>query len=346
VNVQNSGIAVVETLDGQKQAIPPVWLMRQAGRYLPEYRAIRERTGSFLDLCSTPELAAELTLQPVRRFGLDAAIVFSDIMMVPMALGQRVTFEADEGPRVDPLIDATSIAALRADIDEAVFAPVYDTIRLVKAALPAGVALIGFCGAPWTLATYMVAGKRTSDHVPVRCFAYAEPSAFTRVIGILNTVSVEYLCGQLAAGADAVQIFDSWAGVLPPDQFAQWCIQPVATIAAQVRSRLPQAKIIAFPRGIGTLLRRYVEWIEPDGIGLDWMIDKNFARDCVPAAMAIQGNLDPVALLAGGAALDRAVDEVLEAFADRPFIFNLGHGVLPQTPIAHVERMLRRVRDR
>jgi uroporphyrinogen decarboxylase len=346
VSARNSGIAIVEALEGQKHAVPPVWLMRQAGRYLPEYRAIREKTGSFLDLCSTPKLAAELTLQPIRRFGFDAAIIFSDIMMVPMALGQRVTFEVDEGPRLEPLINATSVASLRTDIAEAVFAPVYDTIRLVKAALPAGVALIGFCGAPWTLATYMVAGQRTSDHASVRCFAYAQPSAFRRLIEILNTASVEYLCGQLAAGADAVQIFDSWAGVLPPDQVVQWCIRPVATIAAQVRSRLPHAKIIAFPRGLGTLLPGYVQAIAPDGIGLDWMIDKNFARDCVPSAMAIQGNLDPAALLAGGVALDRAVDEVLEAFADRPFIFNLGHGILPQTPIAHVERMLRRVRDR
>ena len=346
--MDESGLAipVVEALHGRKQAIPPVWLMRQAGRYLPEYRAIREKTGSFLALCSTPELAAEVTLQPVRRFGFDAAIVFSDIMIVPLALGQRVTFEADEGPRLDPVMDATLIDSWRGHIDDAVLAPVYDTIRLVKAALPAGVALIGFCGAPWTLATYMVAGQRTLDHASVRCFAYAEPAAFGRLIEILTAASVEYLSRQLDSGVDAVQIFDTWAGVLPPDQFARWCIQPVASIVAQLRSRVAHAKIIAFPRGVGPLLGPYVECVEPDGIGLDWMIDKKFARDCVPAAMAIQGNLDPIALLAGGAALDRAVDEVLEAFANRPFIFNLGHGILPQTPIAHVERMLARVRDR
>jgi len=318
--------------------------MRQAGRYLPEYRAIRQGIASFLDLCFNPKLAAEVTLQPIRRFGFDAAILFSDILVVPHALGQRVTFDAGEGPRLDPIADATAFAGLRFDPGLDRLAPVYETIRLVKPELPASVAFLGFCGAPWTVATYMVAGRGTDDQAPARRFAYRDADGFSQLIDLVTAASADYLVGQLRAGVDAVQIFDSWSGVLPPDEFQRWCIEPVGRLVAAVRAQVPDAKVIGFPRGAGVLLTGYAGSLPVNAIGLDWTVDRGFVREHVPATVAVQGNLDPLALLVGGAALDRSVDQVLAAFADRPFIFNLGHGVLPETPIAHVERMLRRVR--
>jgi uroporphyrinogen decarboxylase len=319
-------------------------MMRQAGRYLPEYRALRAKAGNFLDLCFTPEWAAEVTLQPVRRFQFDAAILFSDILVVPHALGRSVTFEAGEGPRLDPLDAPAMIDALPHAIDQSVLAPVYETIRRVKATLSPPVALLGFCGAPWTVATYMVAGRGTPDQAPARLFAYREPEAFGRLVDRLVDASIAYLSGQFAAGVDAVQIFDTWAGVLPPAEFARWCIDPTRRIIQGVRARVPGARIIGFPRGAGASLAAYVEKVAPDAVSLDWMIDAAMVRERLPPHFPVQGNLDPLALLAGGGALDRAVDTVLEAFADRPFVFNLGHGILPETPIAHVERMLARIR--
>jgi len=319
-------------------------MMRQAGRYLPEYREIRERAGSFLNLCFTPELAAEVTLQPIKRFAFDAAILFSDILVVPYALGQNVSFTAGEGPQLSPLMNVEKIAALPATIDLARLSPIFETIRLVRAALPASVALLGFCGAPWTLATYMVAGCGTSDQAPARLLAYREPDAFAQLIDRLVEASIDYLVAQFKAGVDAVQMFDSWAGVLPPDQFHRWCVIPAMRITAGVRQRVPKAKIIGFPRGAGTLLSDYADQVDVNAIGLDWMIDPNFAREQIQSKRAVQGNLDPLVLMSGGEALDRAVDRVLEAFAAKPFIFNLGHGILPETPIAHVERMIARVR--
>lgn len=335
---------LLEVLSGNCQAVPPVWMMRQAGRYLPEYRALRDRAGSFLGLCLTPEFAAEATLQPLRRFGLDAAILFADILLVPLALGRKVTFEAGEGPRLDPLADAASIARMPEELDETALAPVYETVRRVREALDPGVALIGFCGAPWTVATYMVAGRGTPDQASARLFAYREPEAFERLIGVLVRASIDYLVSQLRAGAEAVQIFDSWAGVLPPAEFARWCIAPMRQIVAGVRKRVPGARVIGFPRGAGTLLAPYVDAAGVDAVGLDWTVDPAFARIQVQSRVAVQGNLDPLALLAGGDALDQAVDAALASYAAGPFIFNLGHGILPETPIAHVERMLARVR--
>ena len=244
---------ILEVLSGKRQPVPPVWFMRQAGRYLPEYRALRERAGSFLKLCFTPELAAEITLQPIRRFGFDAAILFSDILVVPHALGRHVTFEAGEGPRLEPLDDISKLTALRTHPDESVLAPVYDAIRLVKRDLPTGVALLGFCGAPWTVATYMIAGRGTPDQAPARIFAYAQPDAFAALIDILVEVSSRYLVEQIRAGAEAVQIFDTWAGVLPPREFQRWCVKPVARMVENVRREIPDAKIIGFPRGAGAL---------------------------------------------------------------------------------------------
>jgi uroporphyrinogen decarboxylase len=335
---------ILEGLSGQRQAIPPVWFMRQAGRYLPEYRALRERAGSFLKLCFTPELAAEITLQPIRRFGFDAAILFSDILVVPHALGRSVSFETGEGPRLDPLDDAMKMKALRADADEAVLAPVYEALRLVRRDLPAGVALIGFCGAPWTVATYMIAGRGTPDQAPARMFAYREAEAFARLIDILVDVSSRYLVAQVEAGAEAVQIFDTWAGVLPPGEFQRWCIEPVCRIIANVRREIPDAKIIGFPRGCGASLTTYLDQVPVNAVSLDWTAEPASVREHVQRRLAVQGNLDPLVLLAGGDALDRAVEDVLANFAAGPFIFNLGHGILPDTPIAHVEQTLRRVR--
>jgi uroporphyrinogen decarboxylase len=320
--------------------------MRQAGRYLPEYRVLREKAGDFLKLCFTPELAAEVTLQPVRRFGFDAAILFSDILVVPYALGQSVQFSVGEGPQLDAIADRGGLARLNAQLDHGALAPIYETIKRVKADLPPNVALLGFCGAPWTVASYMVAGSGTSEQEPARRFAYGDPGGFGELIDKLVDASAGYLIRQLQAGVDAVQIFDTWAGVLPSEQFRRWCIGPTQRIIANVRSQVPGAKVIGFPRGVGSSLLRYVENVPVDAVGLDWTVDPVFARDQIQWRVPVQGNLDPLVLLAGGAALDRAVDSILEVFLERPFIFNLGHGILPQTPIAHVEQMLARVRAR
>jgi len=335
---------LLRALAGERNAVPPIWLMRQAGRYLPEYRVIRDKMKSFLDLCFNPKLAAEVTLQPVQRFGFDAAILFSDILVVPHALGQHVTFEAGEGPRLDALREPSAIERLRPEIDHAKLAPVYETIAYVKPKLPPSVALLGFCGAPWTVATYMVAGCGTPDQLPARLFAYQHPQAFTKLIAILTEASASYLVRQFAAGVEAVQIFDTWAGVLPADEFRKWCIEPMARIVASVRDHVPAARIIGFPRGAGTELLRYLDAVPVDAVGLDWMTELSFARDHIQPRRTIQGNLDPLVLLAGGAALDRATDATLDAFANGPFIFNLGHGILPDTPVGHVERLIARVR--
>src|SRR5215831_295834 len=319
-------------------------MMRQAGRYLPEYMAVREKADDFLKLCFTPKLAAEVTLQPVRRFGFDAAILFSDILVVPHALGQPVRFTVGEGPQLDPIADRAGLAALKPELDHGVLAPVYETIALVKGALPANVALLGFCGAPWTVASYMIAGRGTPDQEPARLFAYRDPAGFGGLIDKLVEASASYLVRQLQAGVDAVQIFDTWAGILPAEEFHQWCIEPMQRIIAKVRQQVANAKVIGFPRGAGTTLLRYVKDVPVDAISLDWTVDPTFAREHIQPHLPVQGNLDPLVLLAGGTALDRSVETILKAFSGRPFIFNLGHGILPQTPIAHVEQMLARVR--
>ncbi|MBV1699948.1 MAG: uroporphyrinogen decarboxylase [Hyphomicrobiales bacterium] len=331
-------------LTGIREAIPPVWLMRQAGRYLPEYRAVREKSGSFLELCFNPKSAAEVTLQPIRRFGFDAAILFSDILVVPHALGQRVDFEEGVGPKLDALKVIAAVARLPRHIDQARLEPVYEAIERVKSELPRTVALLGFCGAPWTVATYMIAGGSSADQVPARLFAYRFPDAFAQLIEILVEASATYLIRQFNAGVDAVQIFDSWAGVLPAAEFGRWCIEPCARIVAAVRNEIPQANIIGFPRGAASELDRYLNDVAVDAISLDWTVELGFAREQIQSRRPVQGNLDPLALLVGGAALDRSVDAILDAFSNGPFIFNLGHGILPETPVAHVERLVARVR--
>ncbi|HET9715895.1 MAG TPA: uroporphyrinogen decarboxylase [Pseudolabrys sp.] len=338
------GKKLLRVLSGKREAVPPIWLMRQAGRYLPEYRAVRERAGGFLDLCFNPQLAAEVTLQPVRRFDFDAAILFSDILVVPLALGRKVEFLAGEGPRLEPLNGAVDLGRMREQLDANTLAPVYDTVRRVSSALDANTALIGFCGAPWTVATYMVAGAATPDQAPARLFAYRDPENFGRLIDCLVRASVDYLVGQLAAGADCVQIFDTWAGVLGPEQFETWCIGPTQRIVEGVRRAIPNARIIGFPRGAGAMALPYLKMTGVNAIGIDWTFERAIARDTLQRHAPVQGNVDPVALLAGGAALDREVDAVMTYLAEGPLIFNLGHGILPDTPVAHVDRMLKHVR--
>jgi uroporphyrinogen decarboxylase len=334
----------LEVLSGRRQATPPIWMMRQAGRYLPEYRELRAKAGGFLDLCFTPEYATEITLQPIRRFNFDAAIIFSDILVIPHALGRSVRFEAGEGPRLDPLDTPEKVATLSSHADFAKLEPVYEALRRVRRELDTKTALIGFCGAPWTVATYMVAGQGTPDQAPARMMAYRHPETFERIIDVLVENSILYLVSQLKAGADALQIFDTWAGVLPPREFARWSIEPARRIIAGVRKEFPGAKVIGFPRGAGALLPDYVEATGVDGVSIDWAAEPSLIRERVQNRVAVQGNLDPLALIAGGAALDRAIDDVLANYASGRLIFNLGHGILPETPIDHVEQMIKRVR--
>src|SRR3954452_5623777 len=320
-------------------------MMRQAGRYLPEYREVRARAGGFLDLCFTPELAAEVTLQPIRRFNFDAAIIFSDILVLPYALGRSVRFEIGEGPKLDPLDTPDKVATLAASADFKKLEPVYEALRRVRHELDPAIALIGFCGAPWTVATYMVAGQGTPDQAPARLMAYRHPDAFQKIIDVLVENSIRYLVGQLKAGADALQIFDTWAGVLPPRECQRGSVEPTARIVAGVRRQVPDAKIIGFPRGAGALLPDYVESTGVDAVSIDWAAEPRLIRDHVQTKVAVQGNLDPLALIAGGTALDRAIDDVLTNYARGRLIFNLGHGIQPETPIGHVEQMVKRVRD-
>ena len=335
---------LLSVLKGERAASPPVWMMRQAGRYLAEYRAVRAEAGSFLNLCFDPDKAAEVTMQPIRRFGFDAAILFSDILVVPHALGQQVAFEAGEGPRLDPIADPSGFIRLSARLDAAVVGPVYKTVRKVRAMLAPDVTLLGFCGAPWTVATYMVAGRGGDDQAAARLFAYRDPEGFAALIDRIVRASIDYLLGQIRAGADAIQIFDTWAGILPAAEFERWAVEPVARIIAGVKAAAPDVPVIAFPKGAGYRLGRIVAGTGADAVGLDWTADADFVRREIQPKVAVQGNIDPLALLAGGAALDRAVDEALANYAAGRHIFNLGHGILPPTPVAHVEQMLKRVR--
>lgn len=334
---------ILDVLRGETVFPPPVWMMRQAGRYLPEYRATRKKAGSFLDLCYTPELAVEVTMQPIRRFGFDAAILFSDILVVPHALGRELRFVEGRGPLLTP-IDAAGIAALAVDGFHNHLAPVYETVRLLRGTLPQDTTLIGFCGAPWTVATYMIAGHGTPDQAPARLFALRHRQAFAELIDRLAEVSADYLIRQIEAGADAVQIFDSWAGVLDEPSFERWCVEPVARMVALVRAKHPNVPVIGFPRGAGAHYAGYRRLTGVTALGLDWTVPLGTARR-FQAEGAVQGNLDPLRLIVGGDALAEGVDGIVEALRHGPFIFNLGHGITPQTPIAHVQAMLDRVRE-
>ncbi len=336
--------SLTKALRGERQAVLPIWLMRQAGRYLPEYRALRAKSKSFLHFCYTPEWAIEVTLQPIRRFGFDASIIFSDILTIPDALQRNVRFTEGEGPEMDPITDPAVIATLAGVYNPDILKPVYEAVAGVRAGLPKETALLGFCGAPWTVATYMIAGKGTKEQAPARLFAYRHPVAFQALMDLLVDVSAVHLIAQIDAGADTVQIFDSWASVLPAEQFDRWCIQPVKALVDKVRAARPYAGIIGFPRGATTEgLLRFASETDVDGLSIDTAGD--LAGIAVKAGLpTLQGNLDPLALVAGGEGLDRAIDAILAVAADRPFIFNLGHGILPETPIAHVEHLLKRIR--
>lgn len=334
----------LRALSGETLPKPPLWLMRQAGRYLPEYRELRAKAGGFLDLCYNPQWAAEVTLQPIRRFGFDAAILFSDILVIPHALGQKLWFAQGEGPRLEPVANASRFGEIREEIDPDVLAPVYETARRVKESLPQGTALIGFCGAPWTVATYMVAGRGTPDQGPAKDLFQRDPALFARLIDRLVVNSAAYLNAQIDAGVDAVQIFDSWAGSLGPEDFKRWCIEPTMRIVELVRARHPQAKIIGFPRGAGAGIPDYVRATGIDAVGLETEIDRRFVREAIQPLAPVQGHLDPQLLRTGGPELDREIDAIRAAFGDRAFVFNLGHGILPDTPIAHVERLVELVR--
>ena len=336
----------MDVLNGKKFEKPPIWLMRQAGRYLPEYREIRKQAGSFLEVCYNPELAIEVSIQPIRRFGFDASILFSDILVVPDALGREVRFVEGEGPRLEP-IDAAEIAKLVEAYDRdaalAHLKPVLETVSGLRGELPKETTLLGFCGAPWTVATYMIAGRGTPDQAPARLFSYSNPDAFARLLELLSDISADYLISQLKAGADAVQIFDSWAGVLGEKDFERWCIAPVKRLVDRVRKELPDAKIIGFPKGAGEFYSTYRQKTGVDALGLDWTVSNNLGRSLQKDG-AVQGNLDPMKIIAGGKALDSGIDDILEAFGNGPHIFNLGHGITPQAPISHVEQLVKRIR--
>ncbi|MEQ1687051.1 MAG: uroporphyrinogen decarboxylase [Sphingopyxis sp.] len=334
--------AILSVLRRERLDPPPLWLMRQAGRYLPEYRALRAEKGGFLELVNDGEAAAEVTLQPLRRFDCDAAILFSDILMVPYAMGQDLWFEAGEGPRLAPRIAEAALETLTAHQER--LDPVYQTMRLVKDQMPDGRALLGFAGSPWTVATYMVDGQGSKDHGVARRMAYTERDRFAALIDAIAEMTATYLIGQIAAGADAVQLFDSWAGSLAPDEFIRWVVTPNRAIVDRVRNACPNAPIIGFPKGAGEKLVDYVHGTGVDAIGIDETIDPVWADAVLPQGLPVQGNLDPLLLIAGGEALDARIDFIRAAFVNRPHIFNLGHGIVPDTPIAHVEAMVRRVR--
>jgi uroporphyrinogen decarboxylase len=334
---------LLAVLRGERRDPPPVWLMRQAGRYLPEYRALRAEKGGFLALCYDPASAAEVTLQPIRRFGFDGAILFSDILVIPHALGQALSFGAGEGPRLAPPLKDSLLEALVAVPER--LQPIYATVGRVAAALPPETTFLGFAGAPWTVATYMVAGEGSKDHGEARILAYREPHRFAELVQAIATATVEYLVGQIDAGVHAVQIFESWSGSLAPDQFERWVIEPTRSIVRAVRAARPGVPIIGFPKGAGGKLAAYAQGTEVDALGLDETVDPLWADAVLPPGLPVQGNLDPLALLVGGAALERAVARIRQALAGRPHIFNLGHGILPQVPIEHVEQLLKLVRN-
>jgi uroporphyrinogen decarboxylase len=334
---------LLRVLNGEFVWPPPIWLMRQAGRYLPEYRAIRAKAGSFLELATTPELAAEITLQPVRRFGFDAAILFSDILIVPWALGHGLTFREGEGPVMPPLRTAAGLRALDPGRLPAAAAPVYETVVRVSQALRSShpsATLIGFAGAPFTVACYMIEGGGSKDFAEVRRLAYTNPTLFAALIDLLSEATITYLAAQMEAGAEAVMLFDSWAGVLPPSLFRAHVIEPTRQIITALSTRFPACRTIAFPRLAGLMLGTYAATVGAVCIGLDTGTDPRAACRMIPPPTALQGNLDPLALAAGGSALQSETSAILDAMQNRPFIFNLGHGVVPETPPEHVAHLV------
>lgn len=336
---------LLRALKGEALPVPPVWLMRQAGRYLPEYRAVRARAGSFLGLCYDPDLATEVTLQPIRRFGFDAAILFADILLVPQALGAELGFLEGEGPRLSTVTGPADLARLRpAEAIHETLAPVYETVRRVRAGLPAETALIGFAGAPWTVATYMIAGRGTPDQAPARALLYRDPATFAALIDRITEATIAYLKAQIEAGAEAVKLFDSWAGGLPGPAFRAWCIEPTRRIVAALAEAAPGVPVIGFPRGAGGLYAAFAAETGIAGCALDTGVEPGWATATLPETLCLQGNLDPLLLVVGGRPLIEATRACLRGFAGRPHVFNLGHGITPDADPAHVELLLRTVR--
>ncbi len=335
----------LEPFKGRALSPPPVWLMRQAGRYLPEYRETRTKAGGFLNLCYTPELAAEVTLQPIRRYGFDAAILFSDILVVPDALGQKVSFLEGEGPKLEPIRDVNGLKRLESSATRNKFAIVWETVARLRQDLPKETALIGFCGAPWTVATYMVQGEGSPDQAEARLWAYRDRSGFSKLIDLLVETSISYLDGQVKAGADCLQIFDTWAGSLPDDEFDRWVVGPTRRIRESLREMHPDIPVIGFPRGAGPAAVWYVAETGVDGIGCDTATPPYVMKEAFEDEdVVVQGNLDPLLLVTGGTLMDERVDEILSLMRGQRFVFNLGHGIVPQTPPENVARLVERVR--
>lgn len=331
---------MLEVLKGKPGTRPPVWMMRQAGRYLPEYREVRATTPNFLSFCYNSEKAAEVTLQPIRRYGFDASIVFADILLIPDALGQKVAFEEGIGPVLEPITDRAGIDRLSLDPVQNHLRPVSETVRLLKGALPPEVTLIGFAGAPWTVATYMVAGRGTPVQAPARIMAYQKEADFAALIELLTEATADYLIAQAQAGADVLQLFDTWAGSLSPSEFRKWCLEPTRKIVEKVKKSAGDIPIIGFPKGVGPLVEEFVEQTGVDGVSVDTNMDMVWARDHLSDKTVVQGNLDPLLVVAGGEAMERATLELVDLFSGRPFIFNLGHGLVPETPPEHVGRVV------
>ena len=333
---------LLDTLNGSPTGTVPLWLMRQAGRYLPEYRELRAEKGGFLAMAYDSEAACEITLQPIDRFGFDGAILFSDILIVPHALGQHLEFLAGEGPKLSPRLVDAALADLTRDPSR--YEPIYQTVRLCRQRLPEGVTMLGFAGSPWTVATYMVAGEGSRDQHEARALAYRDPAALQEIVDTIAEQTITYLSGQIEAGAEAVQLFDSWAGSLAPDEFERWVIAPNARIVAALAERHPTTPVIGFPKGAGEKLPAYARETGVKAVGVDETLDPRWVARELPQGMPVQGNLDPLLLLAGSDRLEERVTTILEAFADRPHVFNLGHGIDRRTPIAHVERLIAAVR--
>lgn len=338
---------ILKALNGEVQNIPPFWLMRQAGRYLPEYREVRAQAGGFLDLCYNPDFATEVTMQPLRRYGMDAAILFSDILVIPHGLGQDVKFVAGEGPKLDPVRNLETLSSLSLDGFHERMNPVYEAVSSIRSAMRKedldDTALIGFAGSPWTVACYMVEGGGSKEFLHVKKWAYQKPEEFGKLISLLIEATTAYLRRQIDAGAEVIQLFDSWSGVLSETEFLRWVVEPTMRIVAGLKETHPDIPVIGFPKGCGAFYEIYAEKTGVDAVSLDFQIPLFQAVD-MQKKMPVQGNLDPMALLAGGAALDREVDRILGALSGGPFIFNLGHGINKETPPEHVAQLANRIR--
>ncbi len=337
---------LLKSLRGETQATPPFWLMRQAGRYLPEYRATREQAGSFLDLCYSPELAEEVTLQPLRRYGIDAAILFADILLIPHALGQPLSYREGEGPVLDPVRSAAGLAKFDLGRIHDTLAPVYETVSRLSSSIPKDCTLIGFAGAPWTVASYMVEGRGSKDYTHIKRWIFKDPEGFAALIDILVASTTDYLLRQVEAGAEVIQIFDTWAGVLPDDEFRKWSIEPTRRIVEGLRARYPALPVIGFPRGVGANIIDYVKETGVTAVSLDTGTPLAWAAQEVQSLVPVQGNLDPLLLVEGGAAMERRIAEIIATFGDKPFIFNMGHGITPQTPPENVARLAELIRGK